>query len=49
MYSDKYTAPCLRERYFLPDGTTRIATFLDATVILLKQCVFLDETSSENA
>ena len=49
MYSDKYAAPCSRERYFLPDGTTRIATFLEATVILLKQSVVLDETSGENA
>ena len=49
MYSDKYTTPCLRERVFLTDGTTRNATFLEATVILLKQFVVLDETISENA
>ena len=49
MYSDKYTAPCLRESDFPTDGTTRNVTFLEATVILLKQFVFLDETMSENA
>ena len=49
MYSDKYTTPCLRERDFLTDGTTRNATFLEATVILLKQSVVLDKTISENA
>ena len=49
MYSDKYTAPCLRGSDFLTDGITRNATFLEATVILLKQSVVLDETISENA
>ena len=39
----------LRERDFPTDRATRNATFLEATVILLKQFVFLDETISENA
>ena len=47
MYSDKYTAPYLRECVLLTDGTTRNATFLEATVMLVKQFVVLDETSIE--
>ena len=49
MYFDKYTAPHLRECVLLTDGTTRNATFLEATVMLAKQLVVLDETISENA
>ena len=47
MYSNKYTAPHLREFALLTDRTTRNATFLEATVMLDKQLVVLDETMSE--
>ena len=47
MYSDKYTAPRLRECAYFTDGTKRNAAFPEATVMLIKQLVVLDETISE--
>ena len=47
MYSDKYTTPRLRECAYFTNRTKRNATFLEATVMLVKQLVVLDETISE--